>query len=100
MIKDKDELLNYNNDEERILEASIRAISQSGANVVVSGGSISELALHFLEKYNLMAIKVTSKFDLRRVCFNFFILFYFYFYFGVFVFFLQAFLALLFSDLE
>jgi T-complex protein 1 subunit theta len=36
--------------------------------VVVSGGAIGEMAMHFLEKYNLMAVRVPSKFDLRRFC--------------------------------
>ena len=28
----------------------------------------SEMALHFIEKYNIMAIKIMSKFELRRIC--------------------------------
>jgi hypothetical protein len=40
----------------------------AGAKVVVSGGSIGEMAMHFIEKYGMMAIKIPSKFDLRRLC--------------------------------
>jgi len=36
--------------------------------VVVSGGNIGEMAMHFLEKYGLMAVRIPSKFDLRRFC--------------------------------
>jgi len=36
--------------------------------VVIANGSISEMALHFLDKFNLMVIKIQSKFDLRRIC--------------------------------
>jgi len=36
--------------------------------VVVAGGKIGDLALHFLNKYNIMAVRLLSKFDLRRVC--------------------------------
>jgi chaperonin GroEL (HSP60 family) len=36
--------------------------------VVVSGGNIGEMAMHFLEKYGLLAIRIPSKFDLRRFC--------------------------------
>ncbi|KAG1711827.1 hypothetical protein DVH05_009069 [Phytophthora capsici] len=68
LIKDADELMNYNKGEEKHLEEAVRAISESGATVVVSGGSISEMALHFLEKYNLMAVKIQSKWELRRLC--------------------------------
>ncbi len=35
--------------------------------MVVSGGAIGEMALHFIEKYKIMAVKTLSKFDLRRV---------------------------------
>lgn len=68
LIKDADELMNYNKSEEKHLDEAIRAIADSGAKVVVSGGSISEMALHFLEKYKLMAVKITSKWELRRLC--------------------------------
>jgi T-complex protein 1 subunit theta len=36
--------------------------------VVVSNSSISDLAMHFLERYRIMVIKVPSKFDIRRLC--------------------------------
>jgi T-complex protein 1 subunit theta len=36
--------------------------------VVVSGSAISDIAMHFLERYQLMVVKVPSKFQLRRVC--------------------------------
>ncbi|KAJ0405557.1 hypothetical protein P43SY_009606 [Pythium insidiosum] len=68
LIKDADELMNYNKSEEKHLEEAIRAIAESGAKVVVSGGSISEMAMHFLEKYQLMAVKIQSKWELRRLC--------------------------------
>ena len=34
----------------------------------MSGQSIGEMALHFVERYGLMAIKIPSKFELRRFC--------------------------------
>jgi T-complex protein 1 subunit theta len=36
--------------------------------VVVSGSSFGEMAMHFIERYELMAIKLPSKFELRRFC--------------------------------
>lgn len=36
--------------------------------MVVSGSSVGEMATHFLEKYGLMIVKITSKFELRRFC--------------------------------
>lgn len=54
--------------EEDKLEQYIKAVADSGAKVVVSGGSIGEMAMHFIEKYGLMAIRIPSKFDMRRFC--------------------------------
>ena len=45
----------------------IKSVAETGVNVIVSGGSIGEMALHFIERYHMMAIKVPSKFELRRV---------------------------------
>lgn len=36
--------------------------------MVVTGGNFGEMAMHFIEKYGMMAIRIPSKFDLRRVC--------------------------------
>ena len=30
--------------------------------------AIGEMSMHFLERYGMMVIKVTSKFELRRIC--------------------------------
>ncbi len=46
----------------------MKAISESGAKVIVSGGNVGELAMHFVERYKLMLVKVQSKFQLRRIC--------------------------------
>lgn len=50
------------------MEEQIRGIAEAGAKVVVAGGSISEIAMHFIEKYGMMAVKIMSKFELRRLC--------------------------------
>lgn len=36
--------------------------------MIVAGSSLGELALHYLNRYNIAVIKVLSKFDLRRLC--------------------------------
>lgn len=68
VIKTPDQLKEYNKSEERLMEDNIKAVAEAGAKVVVAGGSISEIALHFIEKYGMMAVKITSKFELRRLC--------------------------------
>jgi T-complex protein 1 subunit theta len=68
LIKNANELMNYNKGEEQLMEDSIKAIAEAGVTVIVSGGSISEMALHFIERYGMMVLKIMSKFELRRVC--------------------------------
>jgi T-complex protein 1 subunit theta len=68
VIKTADDLMSYNKSEEAMMEESIKGIAAAGVKVVVAGGSISEIALHYIEKYSMMAIKVLSKFELRRLC--------------------------------
>jgi len=51
-----------------MLEKEIAAIAATGAKVVVSGGKIGDLCLHYLSKYGLMGVRLNSKFDLRRLC--------------------------------
>lgn len=46
----------------------VKGIVEIGANAVVVGGSISELCLHYMNKYGIVAIRIPSKFELVRVC--------------------------------
>jgi len=68
LIKTADQLRNFTKEEERQMETIVKGIADSGANVVVSGNAVSDIAMHFIERYKMMCVKVTSKFQLRRVC--------------------------------
>jgi T-complex protein 1 subunit theta len=68
LVTTPEELKNYNISEEKLLEEKIKRIAESGVDVVVSGGNIGELVMHFMEKYNIMVIRTQSKFDVRRIC--------------------------------
>ncbi|XP_015117274.1 T-complex protein 1 subunit theta [Diachasma alloeum] len=68
LIKSAKELLDFSRGEESLLEGQIKAIADSGAKVVVSGAKFGDMALHFVNKYNLMAVRIPSKFDVRRLC--------------------------------
>lgn len=68
LIKSADELMNYTKSEEAQMEATIKAIADAGVNVVVCGQTIGEIAMHFLNRYNILALKTPSKFELRRIC--------------------------------
>eukprot|EP01090_Pellita_catalonica_P013935 TRINITY_DN3431_c0_g1_i2.p3 TRINITY_DN3431_c0_g1~~TRINITY_DN3431_c0_g1_i2.p3 ORF type:complete len:267 (+),score=58.01 TRINITY_DN3431_c0_g1_i2:859-1659(+) len=50
------------------MEKVIKEISEAGTKVIVSGGNVGELALHYIEKYKMMVLKTSSKWDLRRIC--------------------------------
>merc|ERR1712117_884193 len=67
LIKTADELTNFSRGEETQLESQIKAIADSGANVVVAGGKFGDLALHYVNKYNMMAVRLMSKWDVRRL---------------------------------
>lgn len=68
LIKNSQDLLEYNMSEEKAIEREIKEVVGAGCNVIVTTGSFSEMAKHFIEKYNLMAIKCSSKFQSRRLC--------------------------------
>jgi len=68
LLKSADELKAYNNSEEDALEKVIKAIADTGCNMLICGQQVGELALHFLEKYKIMCMKCPSKFELRRIC--------------------------------
>merc|ERR1719402_1927176 len=67
LIKTADELTNFSRGEETQLESQIKAIADSGAEVIVRGGKIGDMALHYINKYNMMAVRLTSKWDIRRL---------------------------------
>lgn len=49
-------------------EKIVKSIADTGANMIIAGGSVSELILHYVEKYRMMIVKVQSKFELKRLC--------------------------------
>lgn len=68
LLESAEQLMNFSKGEEQKMEEMIRAIKEVGVDVVISGGTISDMALHFLNKYKIFALKINSKFELRRVC--------------------------------
>lgn len=67
LIKTANELLDFSKGEESLLEKQIKDIADAGVKVVVAGAKFGDMALHFLNKYGVMAVRLNSKFDLRRV---------------------------------
>ena len=67
LITNAQDLVNYSSTEEALAERIVKEIAAAGVNVVVVGGSISELCLHYLNKYGIFVLKVQSKFELARL---------------------------------
>uniref|UniRef100_A0A6I8NXP3 T-complex protein 1 subunit theta n=1 Tax=Ornithorhynchus anatinus TaxID=9258 RepID=A0A6I8NXP3_ORNAN len=68
LIKNAEELMSFSKGEENLLDAQVRAIARSGANLIVTGGKVADMALHYANKYHLMLVRLNSKWDLRRLC--------------------------------
>lgn len=66
LINNANELLNYNKSEEELAERIVKEVVASGVNVIAVGGSVAELCLHYLSKYNIFVLRIPSKFDLAR----------------------------------
>lgn len=67
LLKNADDLLTYTKGEEDQFENFIKGLAEAGVNVVIGSGSISELALHFFEKYKIFVLKLMSKWELKRI---------------------------------
>lgn len=63
-----DEMLSFSKGEEASTEAVIREIAEAGFSVVVTNGTIGELMMHFINRYGLVAVRLSSKYDLKRLC--------------------------------
>ncbi|XP_027622042.1 T-complex protein 1 subunit theta isoform X1 [Tupaia chinensis] len=68
LIKTAEELMNFSKGEENLMDAQVKAIADTGANVIVTGGKVADMALHYANKYNIMLVRLNSKWDLRRLC--------------------------------
>lgn len=68
LLKNAKEMLDFSKGEEAQLEAAIKELHDVGLRVVVVGSTVGELAMHYLNRYGILCIKILSKFELRRVC--------------------------------
>lgn len=68
LIKNAEELVNFSSGEEQILEKQVAAIAESGVNVIIAGAKFGDLGLHYCDKYKITAVRLTSRFDLKRIC--------------------------------
>lgn len=68
LLHNAKEMIDFTKGEEDQLEASIKEIHDVGIRVIIAGSTVGELAMHYLNRYGILVIKILSKFDLRRIC--------------------------------
>jgi len=68
LLHDAEELMNYNQSEEDFIHGVVKSLHDMGVGVVIVGEKVSEMALHYVDKYNLVCLKVQSKWTIRRLC--------------------------------
>ena len=66
-ITSPEQLLRFSSSEEEKVEAIVKGILEKGVKVVVVGGTVSDLFVHFFDKHGILVLKVLSKFELRRL---------------------------------
>lgn len=67
LFKNADELLGYTKSEEDNIERIVKGIVDAGAKAVIVGGSVSNMAIHYLDRYKVLCLRTLSKFELRRI---------------------------------
>lgn len=68
LLHNAKEMLDFTKGEENQLETAIKELHDSGLRVVVAGSTVGELAMHYLNRYGILIVKILSKFELRRLC--------------------------------
>ncbi|CAH0049276.1 unnamed protein product [Clonostachys solani] len=68
LLHNAKEMVDFTQGEESQLETSIKELYDSGLRVVVVGDRVGDLAMHYLNRFGILCIRILSKFELRRVC--------------------------------
>ncbi|PMD18317.1 T-complex protein 1 theta subunit [Hyaloscypha hepaticicola] len=68
LLHNAKEMLDFTKGEENQLETHIKELFDSGLRVVVAGSTVGELAMHYLNRFGILVIRILSKFELRRLC--------------------------------
>ncbi|EMR61440.1 putative t-complex protein 1 subunit theta protein [Eutypa lata UCREL1] len=68
LLHNAKEMMDFTKGEEAQLETAIKELYDAGLRVVVAGSTVGDLAMHFLNRYDILVLKIQSKFELRRIC--------------------------------
>ena len=67
LLKSAEQMLSFSKDEEDSLERELRAVAETGVKILITSDTVSDMALHFINRLGLIALRVPSKFDIRRI---------------------------------
>ncbi|EHL00448.1 putative T-complex protein 1 subunit theta [Glarea lozoyensis 74030] len=68
LLHNAKEMLDFTKGEESQLETAIKELFDSGLRVVVAGSTVGELAMHYLNRFGILVIRILSKYDRMRLC--------------------------------
>jgi len=68
LLNSADELMNYTKSEEQQMEDFVKELVDAKVDVVICQGAVQDIACHYLNKYKIMILKISSKFDTKRLC--------------------------------
>ncbi|KAH8180119.1 TCP-1/cpn60 chaperonin family protein [Sarocladium implicatum] len=68
LLHNAKEMVDFTKGEEAQIETAIKELYDSGLRVVICGDKIGDLAMHYLNRHGILAIRILSKFELRRIC--------------------------------
>ena len=68
LLHNAKEMIDFTKGEEGQLETAIKELYDAGIRVVVAGSTVGELAMHYLNRFGILVIRILSKFELRRLC--------------------------------
>ncbi|MEM4734018.1 MAG: thermosome subunit beta, partial [Candidatus Bathyarchaeia archaeon] len=66
-IESPEQMKQFLDEEERMLKEMVEQVSRTGANVLFCEKGIDDLALHFLAKKNILAVKSVSSSDMEKL---------------------------------
>jgi len=67
LISNAAELVEYNLGEEQIAAKLVKELVDANITAVICGGSVADMVLHHLNLNGILVLKISSKFELRRV---------------------------------
>ena len=67
LLENAEQLLKYSKNEEEIMKNVIESIAKTGVTCIATNSNFGDLALHYIERAGMMAVKIPSKFEMRRL---------------------------------